>query len=152
MISPSERRSSTLGWFVDHPVFEVRAWRDPVIDELGYDARHGYVEQFWLPVIGPSAVLAARRITDWLDHRPVGVTIDLVDFGASLGLGTGTGRHTQINRTLARLVDFHLARISGYGLEVRTTFPPLPLRLRRRLPMSLLDALEAHERRCVDSA
>lgn len=147
-----EHRSSTLGWFVSHPRFVVRPWRDPVIDSLGYDARHVYVETYWLPVLGPSAVLAARRLADLLDRHPAGVSLDLVELGASLGVGTGTGRHTQINRTLNRLVDFHLARISGDELEVHTTFPPLPLRLRRRLPLSLLDALAEHERRGPCSA
>ncbi len=152
MSEPSERRNSTLDWFVGHPTFTVRPWRDPVIDSLGYDARHGYVEQFWLPILGPSAVLALRRFTDWLDHHPAGVEVDLVEFGSSLGIGTGTGRHTQVNRTLNRLVDFHLARISGDELEVHITVPPVPLRLRRRLPPGLLDALAEHEHQCVDSA
>lgn len=152
MTPASERRNSTLDWFVAHPTFCVRPWHDPVIDSLGYDARHGYVESYWLPVLGPSAVLAARRLADRLDLHPAGASIDLVELGASLGIGTGTGRHTQINRTLNRLVDFHLARISGDELEVHTTFPPLPLRLRRRLPLSLLDALAEHERRGPCSA
>ncbi len=152
MTSTGEHRSSTLSWFVGHPSFVVRPLRDPVIDSLGYDARHGYVETYWLPILGPSAVLAARRLADMLDRHPAGSSIDLVELGASLGIGAGTGRHTQINRTLNRLVDFHLARISGDELEVHTTFPPLPLRLRRRLPQSLLDALAEHERRGTRSA
>ncbi len=151
MMSNDGRRRFTLDWFVARPVTEVRSWRDAVIDQCGFDARDEYVETYWLPVLGPSAVFAARRLADWLDPQPAGVRIELVEFGASLGIGTGTGRHTQINRTLARLVDFGLARISGDQLEVHTTFPPVPLRLRRRLPPSLLDALTDHERRCADS-
>ncbi len=151
MMGGDDRRRSTLDWFVAHPIIEVRPWHDSVIDQCGFDARHVYVETYWLPILGPSAVFAARRFADWLDPHPAGVRIELVEFGASLGIGTGTGRHTQINRTLGRLVDFDLARISGEHLEVHTTFPPVPLRLRRRLPPTLLDALTDHERRCVDS-
>lgn len=151
MMAKEDRRRSTLDWFVAHPTMEVRPWRDPVIDQCGYDARDVYVETYWLPILGPSAVLAARRIADRLDRQPAGVSIDLVEFGASLGIGTGTGRHTQINRTLGRLVDFGMARISGDHLEVHTTLPPVPLRLRRRLTLSLLDALTDSERRCLDS-
>lgn len=100
--------------------------------------------------VPPKGAIAARRIADCLDDQPAGVSVDLVEFGASLGIGTGTGRHTQINRTLGRLVDFRLARISGEVLEVHTSFPPVPCGLRRRLPPELLDALTEHERNCLD--
>ncbi len=66
-----------------------------MIDQCGFDARDAYVETYWLPILGPSAVLAARRIADWLDRQPAGVGIDLVEFGASLGIGIGTGRNTR---------------------------------------------------------
>jgi hypothetical protein len=92
MMAAQDRRRSTLDWFVAHPRFVVRRWADPVIDRCGFDARHVYVERFWLPVLGPSAVLAARRIADWLDGHSAGVNVDLVEFGASLGIGTGRVR------------------------------------------------------------
>lgn len=152
MMAKEDRRRSTFDWFVAHPTVEVRPWRDPVVDHCGYDARHVYVETYWLPILGPSAVLAVRRIAEWLDSQPAGVSVGLVEFGASLGIGTGTGRHTQINRTLMRLVDFGMARISSDYLEVHTILPPLPLRLRRRLPRTVLDALTDRERRCLNGA
>ncbi|MEI2699051.1 MAG: hypothetical protein V9E94_12150 [Microthrixaceae bacterium] len=77
---------------------------------------------------------------------PPACDVDLVDFGASLGVGTGTGRNTQVNRTLGRLIDFRLARIAGDHLEVRTELASVPDGLRRRLPLSLLDSLAEHER------
>lgn len=147
MMESGDRRRATLDWLVGNPVMAVRPWRDEVVEAQGFDARHVYVETFWLPVLGPSAVLALRRFADWMDSRPVGVEVDLVDLGASLGLGAGTGRHTQINRTIGRLVDFGMARTCGDHLEVRTTLPPVPLRVRRRLPLLLLDALDEHELR-----
>jgi len=153
MMAKEDRRRSTFDWFVANPTIEIRPWSDPVIDQLGFDARHVYVETYWLPILGPSAVLAARRIADWLDPKPAGIRIELVEFGASLGIGAGTGRHTQINRTLGRLIDFGMARIAADHLDVYTTWPPVPLRLRQRLPLSLLDALSDqdradHDQRC----
>lgn len=145
MTSHRDRRSCTLDWLVAHPTMPVRRWCDPTV-EGGFDARDVYVERFWLPVLGPSAVLALRRLADWLDEQPSGVEVDLVEFASSLGVGAGTGRHTQINRTLARLIDFGAARIHDDHLEVHTALPPLPQRLWRRLPLSLLDELTDQDR------
>ncbi len=147
MMAREDRRRATIDWFVTHPSFHIRPWSDPVIDQLGYDVRHLYVETYWLPIIGPSAVFAARRLADWLDSNPTGVRIELVEFGASLGVGAGTGRNTQINRTLCRLIDFGMARIAGDDLEGHTIWPPVPLRLQQRLPPSLANALSDHDRR-----
>ena len=154
MTTRHETSRSKLDWFVAHPTMEVRRLVETPVERVvetpvegcRFDARDIYVETYWLPILGPSAVLAVRRIADWLDHDPAGVHINLVDFGASLGVGTGTGRNTQINRTLGRLIDFRLARISGDHLEVRTELAPVPAGLRRRLPLPLLDSLADHER------
>jgi hypothetical protein len=151
MKASNDRRRVALDWFANHPIMSVRPWPGGSVDGCRYDAGDVYVETYWLPILGPSAVLAVRRIALWLEAEPTGVNIDLVELGASLGVGTGTGRHTQINRTLTRLIDFGVARIAGEHLEVHTTFPPLPTQLRRRLPLSLLDTLAAHERRTLTS-
>lgn len=34
----------------------IVAWTDPVIDTLGHDPRSWYVEQFWLPIVGPPSI------------------------------------------------------------------------------------------------
>lgn len=141
-----ERRRSCLDWFVANPVIVVRAWRHPLIDRCGFDARDSYVEMFWLPILGPSAVLAVRRLVDWLEQYPDGFDLDLVEFGASVGIRGGTARHAQVNRTLGRLIDFSIARIEAGHLEVHTSVPPVPLRLRRGLPASLRDALVEFDR------
>ncbi len=119
MMESGDRRRTTLDWLVANPVMAVRPWRDEVVEQHGFDARHVYVETFWLPVLGPSAVLALRRFADWMDSRPVGVEVDLVDLGASLGLGAGTGRHTV----------FGIQQLAQSLLELRhartTQTPPL---------------------------
>ena len=48
------------------PLHVVR-WHDPLIDQLGYDPRSRYVEQFWLGVLGPSTTLLIRHLADALD-------------------------------------------------------------------------------------
>lgn len=146
MTGGSDRTRATLEWLAALPIVQARKWYDPALERVGVDARHGYVETFWLPILGPSAVLAARRFADLLDRYPDGCAVELVELGASLGVGTGTGRNTQINRTLARLVSFGFARIRDEHLEVRTAFPPVPVSLRRRLPPSMQDALDDQDR------
>jgi len=140
-------RDRVFDWLIGHPVFEVLRWDDEYLAACGYDVRDRYVETYWLPILGPSAVLALRRVADQLEQCPTWAHVDLVDFGASLGIGGSTGRHTHINRTIARLVGFGLARIDGDGLYVRISIPPLPIRLRHRLPRPLYDALAELDQR-----
>lgn len=151
MITREEQRRWMLDWFVAHPSFDVYGWSAQVAGDCRFDARDLYVEMFWLPILGPSSVLAVRRFADLLTNEPGGARIDLVEFGSSLGIGTGTGRHTQINRTLGRLIDFGIARFSEDHLEVHTTLPSVPSGLRRRLPLSLLDALADYEHHLLAS-
>jgi len=138
----SRRRSNQverLEWLVDHPTFRIVEWPSLA---AGHPVASSYVETFWLPILGPSALLVGRRLGDWLDETAGETVVDLVDLGASIGIGTGTGRHTSINRTLIRLCDYSLARIEGDHLEVRTVWPDLPPRMHHRLPDSLRTELE----------
>ncbi len=66
---------------------------------------------YWLAVLGPSCVLAARRLVVWLEAEPAGFEISLAALAGTLGLGSGIGRHAAVVRTLARLVEFHLANL-----------------------------------------
>ena len=104
------RSLETVQWVVEHDPVPVTALRDPVVEALGYDARSEYVETYWLAVLGPSCVLAARRLNAWLEPESEGFTVPLAEFARSLGLGAGTARHAPVVRTLARLVDFGIAR------------------------------------------
>ena len=117
MTSSADRRGSTLGWLVDHPTFVVQRWLRVQNDLAIHDVRHRYVEQFWLPVLGPSSVLALRRFADLLDAQPAEIEVELVELGACLGIGTGTGRNTQINRNLSlKRPRFSAALIRGAAL------------------------------------
>jgi hypothetical protein len=88
---------------------QVVAWPDPVVDRLGFPPQSPYSELAWTPILGPASVLAYRRIAGGLLHRPDGYQLDVVELAQSLGLGTGTGIHARISRTLRRIEAFHLA-------------------------------------------
>ncbi len=130
----------------EHDPLPVTAWRDPLYDQVGFDPRSDYVETYWLVVLGPSAVLAARRLVDWLEERPDGLEVPLEALARSLGLGASTARHAPVVRTLTRLADFGLAGVGGGAYQVRTAFPPLAQRHVVRLPEYLA------ERHALDAA
>ena len=128
----------TSSWLVEHDPLPVREFCD-MYHSSGFDARSVYVETYWLPILGPSCVFAARRLAAWLQAEPDGFEISMVALATSLGLGSGVGRHAPIVRTLSRLVDFGLATISE-GYAVRMMFPPLSARQIVRLPDHLAAA------------
>ena len=129
-----DRPRDTVTWIHEHDPLPVSAWRDPLYDQLGFDPRSDYVETYWLVVLGPSAILVARRLADWLDERPDGLEVPLEPLARSLGLGASTARHSTVVRTLARLVDYGLAGVGGGSYLLRTAFPPLTRRHVTKLP------------------
>jgi len=113
-------------------------WRDEVIDRVGHDPRSGYVERFWLGVLGPSTTLLLRRFAAELDHEPEGFELDLDETARRLGLGDKRGRHSPFVRAIGRSCQFRMAqRIGPHTLAVRRRLPPLSrgqvLRLSPRL-------------------
>lgn len=122
----------------------VVAWEDPLVDRLGHDPRSFYVERFWLPVLGPSTTFLLRMLALVLDTAPSGAELDAGETAGRLGLGRHGGRHAPFARTLARCVDFEMARPAGTAtLAVRRRLPPLA----RRHLVRLSEALAAeHER------
>ena len=116
----------------------VVAWPDPVVDALGFLPHDPYSELLWTPTLGPSAILAWRRMAGTLIHRPEGYTLDIADFAQALGLGTGTAQHAPVCRTLRRLAVFDLARFvdaDTYG--VRRRIPPASMSQLRRFSPEL---------------
>ena len=111
-------------------------------ERLGHPPGSVYVETFWLPLVGPSAVFALRRLTTWLEHEPDGLTVSIAMLSRCLGLGTGTGRRAPVARTLARLVDFKIASHDGESLLLRRELPMLSVRQIERLPACLITAHE----------
>jgi hypothetical protein len=116
----------------------ITPWADPIIDTLGHDPRSEYVERFWLPTLGPTSLLLIRRLAGFFDREPDGLTMDVVEFSQSLGLGAREGASSPLFRSLDRLVQFDLACMTEPGaFAVRRTVPPINRRHVHRLPPSL---------------
>jgi hypothetical protein len=127
-------------WVAGHDPLTVVPLRDPVVEAVGHGPRSGYVESFWLPILGPSAVVAARHLSARLEASPEGVTVSLAVLARQLGLGAGTGRNAPLVKSLARLTVFGLARAEGDVYALRLAFPPLARRHLRRLAPQLVEA------------
>src|SRR5689334_19924112 len=104
---------------------------------LDHGLRSEYVELFWLPILGPSALLALRRLAGCITPTEA-APVPLAEFARCLGLGTGHGRRAPAVRAVARLADFHLARVREERFEVRAAIPSLNAKQLRRLPAVLL--------------
>ena len=116
----------------------VMPWPDPVLDAVGHDPRSWYVETFWLPTLGPTALLLLRHLADRFETNPKGVQLPVADTAAALGLGPREGQSSPLVRSLARLQQFELACSDGDAtIAVRTTLPPVHRRHVRRLPTAL---------------
>lgn len=124
------------------PCLRIEAWRDAVVEAHGHDPRSGYVSQYWLAIVGPSALVAARFLVEGLDHSPAGYDVELVALGQALGLPGRCGSQSKINRTLERLVAFGLASFHATATplyRVRLAWPPLTQRQLGRLPAFLAE-------------
>jgi hypothetical protein len=116
----------------------VMPWPDPVLDAIGHDPRSWYVETFWLPTLGPTALLLLRHLADRFEDSPKGIDLPIADTAAALGLGPREGQQSPLVRSLTRLQQFELACSDGdVTIAVRTTLPPVHRRHVRRLPTGL---------------
>ncbi len=131
--SPDERPA------YPHTVLTVRAWIDPVVDNLGHDPRSGYAERFWLAVLGPSCLLLLRRLSGGLEQTPDGFELVCREWAAELGLGMKGGKHGPFWRAVERACRFRAAQRNGDLLVVRRRLPPLSARQVERLPDHLRD-------------
>lgn len=122
----------------------IRPWADPVLDRHGHDPRDTYCERFWLPLLGPSAVLLARQLADRFDRRPSGFPVGTEELSRSLGLGRPVGRRSALHRTIGRLAQFRLAHLEGDEvLLARRRLPSLSRAQADKLPRPIQDAHEA---------
>jgi hypothetical protein len=122
----------------------VLPWSDHTSEHLGFDPRSPYVERFWLGVIGPSTTWLLRRIAAGFDVSPEGFDMVLSETARALGLGDRGGRNSPLLRTINRMIQFELARVTGPSqIEAMAKLPPLTRRQAARLSPVLQ---EAHER------
>jgi hypothetical protein len=116
----------------------IQPWPDPIIDTVGHDPRSLYVETFWLPTLGPTALLLLRHLATRFDERPGPVELPVAEASQALGLGDREGHSSPIVRSLARLETFDLACSDGQTtVAVRRNLPPVQRRHLRRLPSTL---------------
>jgi hypothetical protein len=138
-----DRTTDTL--LADPPAtLQVRPWEDPVLDRHGHDPRDTYCERFWLPLLGPSAVLLTRQLADRFDQRPDGFDLAADDASRSLGLGAPVGRRSAFHRTVSRLAQFRIVHFDGETvLLARRRLPGLSRTQVLKLPGSVREAHEA---------
>jgi hypothetical protein len=119
-------------------IVRIVPWPDPVLDALGHDPRSWYAETFWLPTLGPTALLLLRHLADRFEEHPDGLTLPVADTAAALGLGPRDGEQSPLVRSLGRLQQFDLAHASEAAvIAVRRTLPPIHRRHVRRLPVAV---------------
>ena len=121
----------------------VVPWSDPVVEAVGYEARSGYVELFWLNVLGPSATWILRRLAAGFDTFPGGYELDLPSTASALGLSFSDKPNNPFTRALRRCVWFGIAQPLQGGLAVRQMLPPVSRHQLARMPIELQKAHEA---------
>lgn len=135
------------------PTLAVEPWPDLVVEVMGHDPRSAYANEYWLPILGPSAMAVTRKLIERLESAGGPTTVDVIELAGSVGLGCtvgpdGLSRNSRIVATLGRLCQFGLAQAhanpDGTALfRVRTAWAPLTRRQAERLPAHLLARLDA---------
>jgi hypothetical protein len=116
----------------------ITPWPDPILDTIGYDPRSRYAETFWLPTLGPTALLLLRHLASRFEQHPGSIELAVAETSHALGLGQRDGSSSPIIRTLNRLEQFDLACSDGRStVAVRRNLPPVQHRHVRRLPAAL---------------
>ena len=118
----------------------VVPWHDPVVDTNGHCVLSRYVEHFWLPVLGPSALWILRRIVIGFEEFPGGFEIDVPYMASAVGLSFNAGANSSFTRSLQRCTMFGAAQALQGGLAVRQFLPTLSNRQLQRLPFTLRQA------------
>jgi len=112
--------------FVGDGPIRVVPWPDPMADRSGFPAQSPMIEWCYLPLIGPSAAWAYRRMVLGPLGQGEAFDLDLGELAHWLGLGAGTSPNSRVSRALLRLVAFGLAAVpANRTLAVRRTVPPL---------------------------
>jgi hypothetical protein len=110
-------------------ILTITPWPDSILDTVGYDPRSRYAETFWLPTLGPTALLLLRHLATRFERHPGPIELPVAATCHALGLGERDGTSSPIVRTLTRLEQFELACSDGRGtVAVRRSLPPVQRR------------------------
>ena len=117
----------------------VRAWPDPVIDQVGHDPRSVYVERFWLGILGPSATWLVRHLVDRLDAPPTASSSTSTSAPPRSGSAVGPAPHGRVPAHAGPVLPVRRRppRSTPATLQVRRRLPPLTRRQLARLPEPL---------------
>ena len=125
------------------PAIVVVPWNDPVVDEVGASVFSRYVELYWLPILGPSALWILRRIVMGFEASPHGFELDCATTAADMGLRFSPSPNNSFSRSLQRCVYFGALQVHQGGLAVRCYLPPISKRHLQRLSPALRDGHDA---------
>lgn len=106
----------------------------------GFPLLHPYIEQVWLPLIGPSSVLLLRHV-----GRHFGTDLNIYDadlnqVAAEVGLGVGNGKNAPIRRVIERLIFFgHITYLEPNLLEVNVMIRRVGLKALGKLPTATFE-------------
>lgn len=107
-----------------------------------------YAERYWLPILGPTALLLGRRLhrLAWLEHTAEdarhGIELDLKQLGDRIGVGHRGGARSPLAHALGRLQHFRLLTTDWQsGLYAHEAWPELSRRQAERLPPDLVHEL-----------
>lgn len=120
-------QKTTRRWLADHDPLTIVRRPQTVDPGFTHPAHSRYVEEFWLPVLGPTPTFAFRRLALWLTAE-ARIEIDLTQFGAALGVN-----RTGAVNALQRLCFFRFARPEDGELGMVTVALPLPAHQRFQL-------------------
>lgn len=110
-----------------------------------HDPSSAYSRLFWLPVLGPTALVLMQFMAGSGD-----VSLPAEVVARSLGTG-GHGRQSALVRTLDRLPVYELAVAAGpWHWLVADALPALPAPLHRRLPDHALALVASASEDCVE--
>jgi hypothetical protein len=120
-------------------LLNVVAFRDPRVEPFGFVGGDDYCLTYWLPILGPTAVLVHAKLAAplmFLDE----LAVPLSSLAAEVGIGSHrSGAWSPLARAVGRLADFYAVIPQGDVLAVRTHLPPLTARQAIRLPAHLRD-------------
>jgi len=125
------------------PAIVVLPWLDPVVDAAGASLFSRYVELYWLPVLGPSALWILRRIVMGFETFPEGYELDCAATANDIGLSFSQSLNNSFTRSLQRCLYFGALQPHQGGLAVRCFLPAISKRHLQRLSPSLREVHEA---------
>ena len=125
---------------------------DESVSQHGFPTLSRYVEWYWLPILGPTALLALRRMVSAFEWYSNGYESHVEELASSLGLTYTEGTHNPFTRAVSRLMYFGIVRGTAHSLAVRTHLPLVPTTHLQRLHPGLRashDVFVSAERKCA---